>query len=125
QCISPEKPRLARRLVWRQRVQSLSYGHGGVPRKAAANARLLYLALKKEINLVDLLGTTLMFLGVGLLLGSIVIVILYSMTLTNLLYCGGALLLASYILISAFKKSKFNNLLYCLATICLFATILF
>lgn len=85
----------------------------------------LYLALKKEINLVDLLGSTLMFIGAGLLIGSVVIVVLYSMELTNLLYCAGALLLAIHILISAFKKSKFNNIIYVLATLCLFATILF
>lgn len=85
----------------------------------------LYLALKKEINLFDLLGMTLSFISIGLLVGSVITVVLYSFSLTNILFCLGALILATYIGMKCFYKTKFDNLVYCLATICLLATILF
>ncbi len=85
----------------------------------------LVLAMKKEINLFDIIGATLSFVAVGLLLGSIITVILYSVSLTNILFCLGCLAMATSFALQALHKTRFDNLIYCVGMICLFATLLF
>ncbi len=66
------------------------------------------------------------YLSVGLLISSILLVLLYSINLTSILFVLGSLMYIAYIVIELFaKNSKFNHLTYFVAMFLFFATVLF
>lgn len=85
----------------------------------------LLLIIKKNINLFDLLGYFFVFLGIGILIGQIVTVLLYSFAITNILFCIGALIYCVYSCLTLFAKTKFDHLVYFLSMFCLLSTLIF
>lgn len=88
-------------------------------------ATFILLAAKKKINIFDLLSYFLAFLSVGIVLGQILTVLLYSFALPNILFSVGSLMFCVFVLLSTFLKSKFDHLAYLSAMILLFFAILF
>lgn len=82
------------------------------------------LAIKENLNLFDLISHFLLFFSIGLMLGQIAAVLIYSFDVTNLIFCGGALFFAGFSALKLYVKSNFDELLYFLAMLCLFATLL-
>ncbi len=90
---------------------------------AIACASTFLLMIKKEdVNLFDVLSFFLVFLAVGICFGQIITVILYAKTITNIIYCIGALLFGCYAILSTYKKTNYNHFAYLLAMITLFVT---
>lgn len=84
----------------------------------------LTLALKEKVNLFDLISHFLMFFAIGLMLGQIVTVLIYSFDIANLIFCGGALFFAGFVAMKIYVKSNYDNLVYFLSMLCLIATFL-
>lgn len=90
----------------------------------ACSGIFLLLIVKKTLNPYDLLSYFLMFFGIGILLGQIATVLLYSLSLANILFAVGALIFAVYVSLKAFIKNRFVNIAYYLAMMCLICTLI-
>ena len=75
---------------------------------------------KPKFNKLDIISTLLTFLAVGMLVGQIVAVLVYSINLCNILYSIGALLFSAYAITSAFTKERRINIIL-FASLVLFA----
>lgn len=84
----------------------------------------LNLITKKSINPYDLLSLALTCLSVGLLIGNIIIVALYSLSLTNILFCVGSLLICEYAFLKHYIKTNYAEILYFIAMFCLVLTLI-
>ncbi len=92
----------------------------------------LHLLIKKEYvgktakeNVSLYLEKFLHFVSIGLLLSSIVVVFLYSTSLSNIFFSLGALAYATHIFLQVYLKNNFNHLAHLAAMLLLFASILF
>lgn len=84
----------------------------------------LNLITKKTFNPYDLLSLALVCLSVGILVGNIIIVALYSLSLSNILFCVGSLLLCGYALLKHYIKTNYAEILYFIAMFCLVLTLI-
>lgn len=84
----------------------------------------LLLIIKKTINPYDALSYFFMFLAIGIIVGQIVTVLLFSFNLTNILFSVGALIYCVYVGLSAFVKSNFDHLAFFVAFFCLISTLI-
>lgn len=82
------------------------------------------LVIKKNLNLFDIISYALVFLSAGLAIAQILTVLLYSTSLTNILYSIGMFVYAGYSVFYVLTKSKFSNLIY-MASIIILLSILF
>ncbi len=80
----------------------------------------LFALLKKKTNPFDLLSTFLSFSSVGLMLSQILIVLIYSTSISSILFCLGILIFAIYAVLSVSKASKYAKIAYFLSIMCLF-----
>ena len=90
----------------------------------ASALTFLVLILKKSLNPYDLLSYFLTFLAIGLLIGNMIIVILYSFSLINILYCAGALIFCGYIILNNYVKGNYDEIIYFIAMFCLICTLI-
>jgi len=74
---------------------------------------------------VDYLQNFIMFIGIGLLLGQIIPVLLYSTQIKNIMFCLGCLAYSTHIFLTIYLKSKFDHLAQIVAFFLLISTILF
>ena len=84
----------------------------------------LLLIIKKTINPYDVLSYFFMFLAIGIIIGQIATVLLFSFNLTNILFSVGALIYCVYVGLSAFVKSNFDNMAFFVAFFCLISTLI-
>ncbi len=84
----------------------------------------LLLIIKKTINPYDALSYFLMFLAIGIIVGQIATVLLFSFSLTNILFSVGALIYCVYVGLTAFVKSNFDHLAFFVAFFCLISTLI-
>lgn len=91
----------------------------------ASASTFLILIIKKTENFFDIMTIFFAMLSVGLLLGEIVAVAMYSFTLINIIYCVSCLVYCVYIISKIFLNDcKYFQLLYVVAMLGLFATLL-
>lgn len=84
----------------------------------------LLLIIKKKINPYDLLSYFLAFLSIGLVLGQVITVLLFSFSLINILFSAGAIIFCAYAMLSMFVKSNFDHLAFFVAFFCLVCTLI-
>lgn len=84
----------------------------------------LLLALKRITNLFDIASCFLMFTGAGIAFGHIISVLIYSFTLTNILFALGALIYVVYVAITYFWKNNYTQIAYFLSMFVIFSTLI-
>lgn len=82
----------------------------------------LLLIIKKSVNPYDLLSYFLMFLSVGILIGQVITILMFSFSLINILFSIGAIIYCLYVELSAFVKSNFDHLAFFVGFFCLICT---
>ncbi len=82
----------------------------------------LLLIIKKKVNPYDLLSFFLAFLSIGLVLGQVVTILMFSFSLINILFSAGAIVFCVYAMLSMFVKSNFDHLAFFVAFFCLICT---
>lgn len=91
----------------------------------AALIGLFIALLTKKKNLFDILSSVVCYMAVGLLIGQIVAVLIYSFAVANILFAVSSFVFAAYILTSLYTNEKRVNIILYVAMICLCLTILF
>lgn len=91
----------------------------------AALIGLFIALLTKKKNLFDILSSIVCYMAVGLLIGQIVAVLIYSFAVANILFAVSSFVFAAYILTSLYTNEKRVNIILYVAMICLCLTILF
>lgn len=87
-------------------------------------ATFLYLIIKKEKNPYKILSFLLVFLAVGVLLGQILSVVIYSFNITSIIYCLGSISFITFIFLNRYIKSRFCDIAYFIAMILMFVSIM-
>ena len=83
----------------------------------------LMLALKKISNPYDILSTFLIFASIGAMVANIIMALLYSISLTNIMFCIGCLLFGIYAGLNIKFSKTYLTLIYYTSTIFLFLAI--
>ena len=91
----------------------------------AALIGLFIALLTKKKNLFDILSSIVCYMAVGLLIGQIVAVLIYSFAVANILFAVSSFVFAAYILTSLYTNEKRVSIILYVAMICLCLTILF
>ena len=91
----------------------------------AALIGLFIALLTKKKNLFDILSSIVCYMAVGLLIGQIVAVLIYSFAVANILFAVSSFVFAAYILTSLYTNEKRVNIILYVAMVCLCLTILF
>ena len=91
----------------------------------AALIGLFIALLTKKKNLFDILSSVVCYMAVGLLIGQIVAVLIYSFAVANILFAVSSFVFAAYILTSLYTNEKRVNIILYVAMICLCLAILF
>ena len=91
----------------------------------AALVGLFIALITKKKNLFDVLSSVVCYMAVGLLIGQIVAVLIYSFAIANILFAVSSFIFAAYILTSLYTNEKRVNIILYVAMICLCLTILF
>lgn len=79
--------------------------------------------IKKNQNPYDKLSLFFAFLSIGLVVGQMLTSLLYSFSLTNILYCVGGAVFCIYALLVMFARSKFDHLALFIAIFSLVSTL--
>lgn len=87
-------------------------------------ATFAFLAIKKTKNVIDIISYILIFCSIGLMVSNIILALLYSQSISNIMFCLGCLLFGVYSSLRLKFNKNYINAVYYASTILLLLSIL-